>query len=107
MVNDLRAFIIRWNNSRPLDREFRKKYNIAFNSPQHRAMSQFDIALEWMEEKLFQEAIERATDRIERDKELEKGIWLRENRLDEDVAMDIFDKIDVTTINENSPIQFE
>lgn len=53
-VNDIRDFVYRWNHKFSIDRWWRKKYNIAFNSPQHREMSFIDMRIEYEEELLFQ-----------------------------------------------------
>lgn len=89
----LNKLLADWNNQFPLDRSHRKKYNIAFNSPQHREMSQIDIYLEWLENAMFTEL----TNSIERDLEdqelLKKGMWLRKDELNSEEESDLFDKI--------------
>lgn len=104
---DLRKLIIDWDNKHPLDREYRKKYNIAFNSSQHRAISQIDVYLEFLEDKLHHEAFERAKDQILRDEDYKKGIWLREAILADSEFDAAWDKMDISTIPKDSPIQFE
>lgn len=42
-----------WNAKFPVDRWYRKKYNIPFNSPKHRECSFIDQLREYTEEKLF------------------------------------------------------
>lgn len=51
---DIRDFVYRWNYKFPIDRWWRKKYNVAFNSPQHKEMSFIDMRIEYEEELLFQ-----------------------------------------------------
>ncbi len=48
-----REFIISWNNRYIYDRIYRKKYNIKFNSKEHREISQIDIYLDLLEDYLF------------------------------------------------------
>lgn len=42
-------FIFNWH-SFPIDYWWRRKYNVAFGSPAHRAMNFIDMAIEWIEE---------------------------------------------------------
>lgn len=51
----VKDFVYRWNLDFPLDRWYRSKYNIAFNSPTHREISVLDIRYEWEEYKLYKE----------------------------------------------------
>lgn len=44
-------FISQWHNDFVLDYWWRKKYNIPFGSPQHKAMCPIDMLIEWQEEK--------------------------------------------------------
>lgn len=48
-------FVHQWNIKFPLDRWFRKKYNLAFGSSAHRDFSVLDIRFEWDEDKVFRE----------------------------------------------------
>ena len=57
-LNDLKIFIIEWNNKFPSDRKFRKKYNISFNSEAHRKTNQIDIFLDLLEDSLVHRASE-------------------------------------------------
>lgn len=98
---DPRRMMVDWNNRFPLDREWRRKYNVAFNSPEHRATSQLDIYLEWLENKLYDEAVEKAVKGIEMEKAMEEGVWLKpqEFTMTTEEDLDAFDKLDVSTLN--------
>ena len=50
-----RKFLIKWNNNYPFDRRFRKKYNIAFNSEEHKDICQIDVVFDLMEDDLFEQ----------------------------------------------------
>lgn len=93
-----RGFIVRWNNDNPLDKKFRDKYKIAFNSPQHRESNQLDILLEHIEDQLFSEHDKAIEHRIIKDKQYEKGLWLEEVKMTEEESQDLFDKIDIFKI---------
>ena len=74
----LRNDLIDWNNTFPLDRLYRQKHNVLYNSANHRRLWQVDIYLDWLESELFKEY---ETDFLESEKKAEqykKGIWLRE-----------------------------
>lgn len=46
-------FINVWNKNFPIDFWWRKKYDIAFGSPEHRQMSFFDMLIDFEEQKLI------------------------------------------------------
>lgn len=76
---NLKDFIYKWNKNFPFDYFWRKKYNIAFNSPQHREMNLIDIKIDILEEKIIKEAVE-ITNKAKEDFENYKltGNWLNE-----------------------------
>ena len=49
----VKEFILEWNVKFPIDKWWRKKYNIPFGSRQHLEMSIFDMKLEWEEDKIY------------------------------------------------------
>ena len=51
----IKEFIYNWNINCPIDKWYRDKYKIAFNSPTHRAISFIDILIEYEEFKVFDE----------------------------------------------------
>lgn len=105
---DLRKLMIRWNNDNPLDRKFREKYKIAFNSPQHREINQLDVLAEFIEGEIFSEFEKKVHREIEREEMYAKGEWLKETESNTDVDQDLFDKIDVTLFNsKDSQIQIK
>lgn len=44
-----------WNSKYPLDRWWRKKYNIPFGSKTHLDQDPLDIKFEWLEDKFFED----------------------------------------------------
>lgn len=54
MNDSLKKEIIKWNNLYPIDRWWRQKHNVAFNSPEHREISFLDQLFEFKEEQLFE-----------------------------------------------------
>ena len=51
-VTSFKKFIILWNNRFPIDRWWRQRHNVAFNSPVHRDSCLIDMYWEFVEEKL-------------------------------------------------------
>lgn len=98
MTRLIKSFIIRWNNEYPLDKAFREKYKIPFNSPQHREINQMDILYEFYEDSLIKESIENQEERNEKQKLFEKGVWLNEN-ISSSLNEDRFDDIDISAFN--------
>lgn len=47
---NVEQFVVNWNATFPIDRWYRKKYNIKFNSIEHRDLSLMDMYFEYMEE---------------------------------------------------------
>lgn len=93
-------FIIRWNNMFPRDRVYRKKYNIAFGSPEHRKISQIDVFLDGLEDTLYEKHIESYKSEKEGLEAYKKtGQWLKERELDEKKFAELFDQIDVESFN--------
>lgn len=54
LINNYKRFLIEWNNRFPLDRRFRKKYNISFNSEEHRKTNQVDMFLDLLEDSMVE-----------------------------------------------------
>ena len=101
---NLRKIIVRWNNDNPLDKNFREKYKIAFNSPQHREINQLDVLLEYIEDQVFDEYKEH---QVIKKKQYQEGKWLEEKQLTDQETEDLFSKIDISSIKDDSQIQIQ
>lgn len=55
-LDDIKAYIVEWNMRFPVDRWWRKSFNIAFNSSDHRESNFIDQLIEYYEIELFNEA---------------------------------------------------
>lgn len=102
----LRDFIVKWNNLFILDRWYRKKYNIPFNSSQHRELSPLDIRFEFEEElffKAFNKKNELRTKALEEYKE--DGKLFDKNAINKPMTQEeideAFDNIDLDALNKN------
>lgn len=58
-IDELEDFILQWNTDFPIDRWWRKTHKVAFNSSGHREASFLDMTFEFLEEKLYADAVER------------------------------------------------
>lgn len=54
-VESLRSYIISWTNSNPVDRWWRQKHGVAFNSKVHRDCCFEDMLFEFYEDKIYKE----------------------------------------------------
>lgn len=100
--------VIRWNTLFPLDSWYRRRYNLRFNSPEHREVSQIDVYFEWIEFKLLeQNPQKRQQEKSERESNIKlipKGRFLIPQKQKEELLqdeIDLFDKIDIDSLNES------
>ena len=56
IIDSIKINVIDWNNKYPIDRWYRKKYNIPFGSESHRNSNFFDMVFEFEEDKLFKKS---------------------------------------------------
>lgn len=90
-IDEIRTFMIQWNNKFPIDSWWRRKHNIAFMSPEHRECSFIAQLMEYEEEQLFMKA------RQQKEKEEKNedpyipniGQWLKSDNSDEIGVNDI------------------
>jgi hypothetical protein len=99
-----RQFLLEWNLEFPLDHWWRKKYNVPFNSPKHRAVSAIDMFYDWLEDHMFEDYVSETQEKNEKLKIYqETGKWLHVDA--EQAKTDLiekFDKIDISAFNFNS-----
>jgi hypothetical protein len=91
-----KEIVLKWNDVWRYDYWFRKKYNIHFNSEEHRSLNQIDIKFCFVEHILASE--EEVNNEI-REKQLkiynETGDWLRDRKLSKEKEDALFDLIDI------------
>jgi LPS O-antigen subunit length determinant protein (WzzB/FepE family) len=98
----LRNQIINWTVRFPLDNSFRKKYNISFGSEQHRALNEIDIYLDWLEQEVQLEFLNKAKESIENERLYSEGTWLKQSTViedDDEEMLDLWNKISTKDIN--------
>lgn len=52
-AKNLKEFIAIWNNKFPLDKWYREKYKIQFNSEAHKSISLIDVYFEYLEDYIY------------------------------------------------------
>lgn len=95
MNNALYEYIYWWNGLFPLDKVFRRKYNIPFGSKEHLNMSPLDIVFDVYESFAFDSLWEEFMAEEEREKAKESGHWLGKRALSKEEGDDLFDKMDL------------
>lgn len=103
-INDgldrIESYIIRLNIDSPIDRWWRKKHNVAFNSAEHRAITIIDQYAEWYEEHLLKESEERVKE-VNGDPYMGEGDFLlakEETEHDRTLSDEEFDNISLDDI---------
>ena len=101
-TNSVGEFVKKWNIDFPLDRWYRKKFNIKWGSDEHRETTLFSIHFEYQEETIFN----RVREEIEKEEKKEKytpGDWF--NTEGEDIEGDsAFDQLDISKIGDDGEI---
>ncbi len=97
-INRLREFLVDFNNTFPLDKEYRKKYNIPFNSTSHRQVCQIDVYMEWLENELYREYEHEIKNAVERKEKYDNGEWLSANETAAKSENKAFDSIDINNL---------
>lgn len=60
MDEKLKDSILKWSIRFPYDRLWRKKYNVAFNSPDHRESNFIDQVFDIIEDEVFEQLINKS-----------------------------------------------
>lgn len=101
-IDDVKAYIYDWNIRFPLDRWWRQKHKVAFNSPEHRESCFIDQLIEFYEDEFFKELIEENV-KVEDDEKTESykrgnGNWINTNikqTLTQKEVDDMFDSYEI------------
>lgn len=90
-------FIIQWDNTWRYDYWYRSKYNIAFNSPEHRELSPIDMKIQFEEDRVFNKENLKYKEDQEKFKDFEQtGNWLKYREPEN--SDDLFEALDVTDL---------
>ena len=85
----------RWNRTWRYDYWYRAKYNIAFNSEQHRAIDPLTVKFEYIENCIANAQLEQSVINEAKIKALKEGRWIEEN-IDQEKQDKLWDKIDLS-----------
>lgn len=100
--------MIKWANMFPYDRIYRKKYNIAFGSQEHRKINQIDVYLDALEDTLYDKHIKQHLDEKEALETYKKtGEWLRFRELPDKEFDKLFDSIKIEDWNKTQEVKPE
>ncbi|SHL15002.1 hypothetical protein SAMN05444266_102218 [Chitinophaga jiangningensis] len=99
-LDNLKLYAVKWNNRFPLDKWYRKKYQVGFGTAAHRELCQINILVEFLEDQVFEESRAFYLHQEENEKELKKGNWIRERKdpEQEDKLFGDLSNIDLNTI---------
>ena len=100
-IEDVKGFVLNWNLRSPIDRWWREKHNISFNSEVHRTSSFIDQLIEYEEDKLFRELVKEELEKVDQDNEEKaikeyvpgQGNFLKKKEYSEKDADKIFDDV--------------
>jgi hypothetical protein len=98
LVN-VKSFIYWWNSTYPIDRWWREKYKVSFNSEAHRAMNFIDMKLEFEEDLMYAEL--RKEKREEQIYRPGHGDWLKKRKalkMSNREVDDLFDNFDIGNV---------
>lgn len=86
-IHDLDNYVYKWNLENPIDRWWRQKHKIAFNSSQHRVSNFIDMLFEFKEDKFYKSLGEH--------KEYKEGDWIVKREMTDEefdnINLDDFD----------------
>lgn len=91
----MREFVLKWDNDWKRDFWWRKKYNVSFNSEQHRSANQLDIHFEYIEDNLIKEFFTEREEEKRREERFKKDGWISESIVNKEKLIEAFDKIDL------------
>jgi hypothetical protein len=93
---DVKSFIINWNNRFPVDRWWRVKHGIAFNSTEHQEFCFIDMYVEFLEDRMFDEIANKNSGKTDEEKYVPgTGNFLRKKVMTKDELQAEFDNISI------------
>lgn len=99
-MSGMRDFVIQWNNKYPLDRWFREKYKLRFNSQEHRGTNLVDVYFQFVEERIFEDIRKESREKAEKEKRYQEEGWLRPRKVE--VPDEIFDDLDYSAFDDDT-----
>ena len=97
-------YITDWNVEYPVDRWWREKYKIPFNSQQHRSISFIDQLLDYEEDQLYERLYKQreASEEVNVEEPYKRGTgnWLKKSVMSEQQVDKAFDNLDLDSFND-------
>lgn len=98
-LNSTTSFIEYWNINYPIDRWFRKKYNLILNSKKHRSNSVIDVRMDFDEDVLYNSQLLNHFKQEEESYSPGRGDWLKKRDIITPEQRDkLFNDIDINNI---------
>jgi len=98
-IKSIKIFVVFWNKLCPIDKWWRDKHNVIFNSLSHREVSFIDMYIEYCEDLFFYEEKNKRV----KEKGLEyipgSGNFMKEVKLTKEELDQIFEEIDLDKID--------
>lgn len=104
-IEDVKDFVLNWNLRYPIDRWWREKHNVSFNSEVHRVSSFIDQLIEYEEDKMFRQLIKEELEKDDENDDKEdkyipgKGNFLKKKTLTQKEVDDSFNKLSLDNFN--------
>ena len=107
VLRDVRHSINRWNVLYPLDKWFRDKYKIRYNSQEHREIDIVDIRVVYEEDSMYKKAISELVNNREKRYIPGKGEWLNKQpppkELNKEEIEDLYENLDLKQFDGEIP----
>lgn len=98
--DEVRHFVKWWSFNFPLDIWYRRRFDIRFNSDEHRKLNLIDMMFEFEELVIYQEAVfEDAEEKKRVEYFDETGRWLYQEEYSSAVVDEAFDNLDISKLN--------
>lgn len=94
----IKGFVVRWDKLWHYDLWWRQKHRIAFNSSEHREISQIDVVFEYVEDYLLNQAIDRHKEDERKNERFKKDGWISESEENKERIIDAYNKIDFSKL---------
>ena len=92
----LKKFILSWDAKFPIDRWWRQKYNVSFNSPTHREFNFIDMYIEFTEDRIFDDMLKDEKDIYIAG----EGNFLKKKEVTQEEYLSNISKIDLTQFDD-------
>jgi hypothetical protein len=100
MNNNMYDLVLWWTRTFPIDKEYRRKYNIPFGSKKHKKTDIIDMLFDMTESYIFSIYIDDLREQESKENQLKAGVWLGKTVLTDEEDEDLWDDINIDTFNQ-------